>query len=144
MKMLVHLVGIAATAVGVLAGDHPAAAHHSAAMFDASKIVVINATLKELRWTNPHVNLLVLGAAQEGDPPTEWLLETTSPGRLLRLGWMRTSIQPGDRVRVEIHPLNDAQEHGGSIQKITSMETGKSFGTNLRELDKPDSEPSAE
>jgi hypothetical protein len=58
------------------------------------------------------------------------------------MGWMRTSIQPGDRVRVEIHPLSDPQEHGGSIQKITSMETGKSFGTNLRELDKPDSEPS--
>jgi hypothetical protein len=142
MKTLINLVGIAATAVGLAAADHPAAAHHSASMFDASKIVVINATLKELRWTNPHVNLLVLGAAQEGDPPTEWLLETTSPGRLLRMGWMRTSIQPGDRVRVEIHPLNDPQEHGGSIQRITSMETGKSFGTNLRELDKPDSEPS--
>jgi hypothetical protein len=142
MKTLINLVGIAATAVGLVASSHSAAAHHSASMFDASKIVVINATLKELRWTNPHVNLLVLGAAQEGDPPTEWLLETTSPGRLLRMGWMRTSIQPGDRVRVEIHPLSDPQEHGGSIQKITSMETGKSFGTNLRELDKPDSEPS--
>jgi hypothetical protein len=144
MKIPVNFAAIAATAVGLVAGVHPAMAHHSASMFDASKIVVINATLKELRWTNPHVNLLVLGAAQEGDPPTEWLLETTSPGRLLRLGWMRTSIQPGDRVRIEIHPLTDPEEHGGSIQKITSIETGKSFGTNLRELDKPDSERSAE
>ena len=142
MKLLLNCVGIAATVLGLGAGLHSATAHHSASMFDATKIVVVNATLKELRWTNPHVNLLVLGAAQDGDAPTEWLLETTSPGRLLRMGWMRTSIQPGDRIRIEIHPLTDPDEHGGSIQKITSMETGKSFGTNLRELDKPDSEPS--
>ena len=98
-------------------------------MFDASRIVILHATLKELRWVNPHVNLLVLGSAKEGDPPTEWLLETTSPGRVVRIGWFRTSLKPGDRVQVEIHPLHDDQEHGGSVQKITSIETGKTFGT---------------
>jgi hypothetical protein len=84
MKLLVNSLTMAATALGLVAGVHSATAHHSASMFDASKIVVINATLKELRWTNPHVNLLVLGATQEGGAPTERLLETTSPGRLLR------------------------------------------------------------
>ena len=140
MKQPLIAVGIAATALGLAVGTHSVAAHHSAAMFDASRIVILHATLKELRWVNPHVNLLVLGSAKEGDPPTEWLLETTSPGRLVRIGWMRTSIKPGDRVQVEIHPLHDDQEHGGSVQKITSIETGKSFGTNLKELDKPDEE----
>jgi hypothetical protein len=140
MKKHFDIAAILAAVLVLLAGPQPAAAHHSAAMFDASKILVVNATIKEVRWTNPHVNLLVFGSVNEGDAPTDWLLETTSPGRLIRLGWMRTSMRPGDRVQVEIHPLSGGELHGGSIQKITSIETGKSFGTNLRELDKPDEE----
>jgi hypothetical protein len=30
--------------------------------------------------------------------------------------------------------------HGGSIQKVTSIDTGKTFGTSIRELDSPDEE----
>ena len=40
----------------------------------------------------------------------------------------------------EIHPLREGALHGGSIQKVTSVETGKTFGTNIRELDSPDKE----
>jgi hypothetical protein len=57
----------------------------------------------------------------------------TSPSVLNRLGWSRTSFKPGDRVQASIHPPRDAEEHGGSLQKITSLETGKTFTTNLRE-----------
>jgi Family of unknown function (DUF6152) len=56
-----------------------------------------------------------------------------APSVLVRLGWTRTSIKPGDRVEANMHPLRDAEEHGGSLQVIKSLETGKSFTTNLRE-----------
>jgi len=124
----------------LLAGIHAVAAHHSAAMYDDKVIIAISGTIKEVRWVNPHASVLVYGAVDERGEPTEWLLETTSPGRLTRLGWTRTSFKAGDRVVVEIHPLRDTQQHGGSIQKITSVATGKSVGTNLRELDSPDRE----
>jgi hypothetical protein len=139
MKGLVNTAAIAAMAL-VVSAAAPAAAHHSAAMFDATKIVVVDATVKEVRWTNPHVNLLVFGKVKEGEEPGDWLLETTSPGRLIRRGWMRTSFNPGDRIRVEIHPLSGGDQHGGSIQKITSVETGKSFATELKTEDAPDAE----
>jgi hypothetical protein len=32
-----------------------------------------------------------------------------------------------------MHPLRDTEEHGGSLQVVKSLETGKSFTTNLRE-----------
>jgi hypothetical protein len=32
----------------------PASAHHSYAMFDANKLVTLDATVKEFQWTNPH------------------------------------------------------------------------------------------
>jgi hypothetical protein len=79
------------------------------------------------------VSLLVIGTIKDGDEPSEWLLEMTSPSVLNRLGWSRTSFKPGDRVQANIHPLRDAEEHGGSLQTITSLETGKTFTTNLRE-----------
>ena len=49
-------------------------------------------------------------------------------------------MKAGDRVLIEIHPLREGTQQGGSIQKITSVETGKSYGTNIRELDSPDHE----
>jgi hypothetical protein len=108
-------------------------AHHSGSMFDGSKTEIVTGTVKELRWVNPHVSVLVFGTVATGDEPTEWLLEMTSPSVLIRLGWTRTSIKPGDRVEANMHPLRDTEEHGGSLQVIKSLETGKSFTTNLRE-----------
>ena len=117
----------------LMAGVGNVSAHHSGTMFDGSKTETITGTVKELRWVNPHVSLLVFGTVKAGDEPTEWLLEMTSPSVLVRLGWTRTGIKPGDRVEANIHPLRDTEEHGGSLQIIKSFETGKSFTTNLRE-----------
>ena len=140
MKHILRAAGTISAVLGLLAGIGTVAAHHSASMYDDTQIMTIDGTVKEVRWVNPHVSLSIFGILKEGDEPTDWLLETTSPGRLLRLGWARTSVKAGDRVLIEIHPLRDGVQHGGSVQKITSIETGKSFGTNLHELDSPDRE----
>ena len=140
MKQIVRAAGAIFALFGLAAGVPSVSAHHSASMYDETRTTTINGTVKELRWVNPHVSLLIYGIAKEDGEPAEWLLETTSPGRLLRLGWARTSVKAGDRVVIEIHPLREGALHGGSIQKITSIETGKTFGTNIRELDSPDRE----
>lgn len=140
MKHILRAAGTISAILGLLAGIRTGAAHHSASMYDDTKILTIHGTVKEVRWVNPHVSLSIYGMLNEGDEPTDWLLETTSPGRLTRLGWTRPSVKVGDRVLIEIHPLRDGVQHGGSIQKLTSIETGKSYGTNLRELDSPDHE----
>jgi hypothetical protein len=140
MKHILKAAGTISVVLGLAAGIGSVSAHHSASMYDETKITTINGTVRELRWVNPHVSLLIYGTVKEGEAPTDWLLETTSPGRLLRLGWTRTSVKAGDRVLIEIHPLREGTQQGGSIQKITSVETGKSFGTNIRERDSPDHE----
>jgi hypothetical protein len=121
-------------------GIQAVSAHHSATMFDSARIETVTGTVKELRWVNPHVSLLVFGTVKEGDEPSEWLLEMTSPSVLARLGWARTSFKVGDRVEASIHPLRDVEEHGGSLQNIKSLETGKTYTTNLRAQEdlKPD------
>jgi Family of unknown function (DUF6152) len=137
MKLLLRAAGAVSIVLGLLAGIHAVAAHHSSAMFDYSRSLTIEGTVKELRWVNPHVSLLILGTTEASGEPTDWLLETTSPSILVRLGWTRTSLKAGDRVRAQIFPLSDREQHGGTLERVTSIETGKSFGTNNREQERP-------
>ena len=50
---------------------------------------------------------------------------------------MRHRLKPGDRVRAEINPLPDTDEHGGTLDTVTLLESGKTFGTNNREQERP-------
>ena len=111
-------------------------AHHSTAMFDKSKIMVLDGTVVELRWTNPHVHLVLNGTVKAGEPPAVWLIETTSPANLQRTGgWGRTALKPGDRVRVEFAPLRDDDARGGRLAKVTLVDTGQVFTTDYRDLE---------
>jgi hypothetical protein len=111
-------------------------AHHSTAMFDKSRIMVLDGTVVELRWTNPHVHLVLNGTVKAGEPPAVWLIETTSPANLQRTGgWSRTALKPGDRVRAEFAPLRDDGARGGRLGKVTLVDTGQVFTTDYRDLE---------
>lgn len=102
------IVGLAATAF-----SGSGAAHHSFAMFDDSKEVVLTGVVKEFQWTNPHtfVQFEVQGA---DGTVTEWSIEGASPNGLARVGWKRTSIKAGDQLAITINPLRSG-EHGGNF-----------------------------
>jgi hypothetical protein len=129
----------AAALVTVAAGaPQLGSAHHSTTMFDHSKVLTLKGTVVELRWTNPHVSLLVNGTIKDGEQPTDWVLEMTSPGNLVRAGgWTRTALKPGDRVTVEFSPLRDESQRGGALKKVTIEESGQSFTANLRNQERP-------
>ena len=117
------------SAVAVLGGlaltvAFPALAHHSDAMFDSTKEMVLNGTVKEFQYTNPHswIQLLVAGTA---GAPVEWSIETGAPIVLLRAGIKPTSLQPGDKVSLRFHPLKSGGP-GGSL-----IEVKKGDGTTL-------------
>jgi uncharacterized protein DUF6152 len=137
MKPPLRAAPAVAIVLGAAAGIASVSAHHSITMFDFSRSLTVDGTLRELRWVNPHVSLLIFGTTQANGEPTDWLLETTSPGVLARLGWSRTSLKPGDRVRAQIYPLRDPEQHGGTLGTVTSLETGKTFGTDNREQESP-------
>ena len=114
-------IAAAAVAVGVLASlglaEGPAWAHHAFAMFDTSKEVTLDGTIKEFQWTNPHAWVQILVKDASGKE-VEWSIEGSSPNNLARFGWTRTSVKPGDRAQIVIHPMKSGQI-GGSLVKIT-------------------------
>jgi hypothetical protein len=122
------LASALAAPVLTLSAAGPAAAHHSFAMYDATKLVTITGTVKEFQWTNPHAILWVYTDPKNGKPEL-WSFElSTSPGPLSRLGWTKNSLKPGDKVAVEMNPLHDG-EHGGSLKKATVLATGQVLTT---------------
>ena len=101
-------------------------AHHSPAMFDASKEITLTGTVKEFQWTSPHcwIQLLVAGD-KPGAAPVEWGVEMDNPLGLSRNGWKPGSLKAGDQVVVVAHPLRDGS-NGAQVVSVTK--DGKRIG----------------
>jgi hypothetical protein len=97
----------------VLVAAPPLAAHHSAEMFDDTKVVELSGTVKALQWTNPHVWLQVV--VEDQGRATEWSFEGGSPNSLSRQGWRSTTFKPGDVVTVRLRPMKDGTAAGQFI-----------------------------
>lgn len=109
-----------------LASLGTAQAHHSYAMFDRDKVVKADAVVREWEFTNPHATLWVYINDAQGKP-TLWGLEAPGPTQLLRSGWDKDTVKPGDKVSVSVNPLRDGR-NGGSLITIT-LADGRSLGT---------------
>lgn len=100
-------------------------AHHSFAMFDPSKPLSFEGTVKTLQWTAPHAILWIETGKVSTYDPGLWSLELpTSPGNLSKMGWSRTVVKPGDRVRVDINPIRDGRR-SGQFKKLVLLDTGR-------------------
>lgn len=91
-----------------------AVAHHSAAMFDFSKTITVQGTVKEFQYTNPHSWLQVLVVGPDGNT-VEWGFETEGPSTLLRTGIKAKTFQPGDKVTVVANPMRDGRPAGSWV-----------------------------
>jgi hypothetical protein len=91
----------------------PLSAHHSASMFDDTKVVELKGTVKELQWANPHIWLQIV--VDDRGRKTEWSLEGGSPNSLSRQGWRATTFKPGDVVTVRLNPMKDGTPAGAFI-----------------------------
>jgi hypothetical protein len=123
--MILKALSLAGVAASLFVA--PALAHHSFAMFDATKTVEMAGTVKEFQWTNPHSWLQVNVTDQQG-VTKEWSLEMGSPGGLARNGWRPKTVVPGDKVTVKIHPLKDGTA-GGQLLSVV-LPDGKVMGDN--------------
>ena len=76
-------------------------AHHNfRSVFDTDLPVEVTGTVTEVRWTNPHARFYVEVVDEDGETVT-WDFELASPNSLLRRGWQRDSLEPGDIVTVK-------------------------------------------
>ncbi len=113
MSKLVCTAALGIAAISVFA-TNPAAAHHSFALFDVTKTVTLEGTVKKFEWTNPHswITLEVVGPQNSAD---EWLIELPPAGALAREGWNKNFVKVGERLVVHVNPLKNGGK-GGSLE----------------------------
>jgi len=91
-------------------GFMPAMAHHSFAMFDQTKTVVLQGVISRFEWTNPHVFVFV-DVKKNGKSVTH-ALEGSSPSLMRHAGWTFDTLKPGDMVEVTVHPVKESNARG--------------------------------
>jgi hypothetical protein len=100
-------------------------AHHSFAMYDATKSATQKGVVAEVQWTNPHVWVRLV--VQENGKDVVYSYEGAAIAVLKRVGWTKDSVKPGDAVTVVGHPFKDGRP-GGSIEHLL-LADGRKLGT---------------
>jgi len=94
---------------GLFCSSLPLMAHHSfAAEYDSRKTITIRGIVQKVAWMNPHAYVWV-DVKDESGKVTTYAFESLSPNALMRGGWTRNSLKPGDEVTVDGYLAKDGQ-----------------------------------
>jgi hypothetical protein len=108
-------------------------AHHGAASFDPDKELVLQGTVTEWIWANPHC-FLKFDAKDETGSVRNWAVEVSNPTDMSKRGWSRTMFKAGDVVSVTVQPVKGGQPVG-RIRSVT-LPNGQQFGTGAPQTKK--------
>jgi hypothetical protein len=101
-------LSVAFLSAGVLAiAGVQAFAHHSMAEYDLFA-TTIEGTVQAFKYINPH-SILILKESKSG---RVWHLEGEPPVALVREGFSRNSLRPGDRLILQIQKLRSGKAGG--------------------------------
>ena len=111
----------------------PAMAHHSfSAEFDIIRPIEFTGTVTEIKWTNPHA-WFYLDVEDDDGNVQNWAIELLGINTLLRHGWTRNKIKPGDILIVEGFGARDGS-NTGNASVVTIASTGvKIWGSAVDE-----------
>lgn len=97
-----------------------AESHHSNVAFEVTKVITITGVVKEFRWANPHTWVTLTVDDGKGKK-VDWSVEGRAPSVLLRAGWTKFSLKPGDTITVDMSPAKDGT-NTGLIARVTKAD----------------------
>lgn len=119
----------AALIAGALAlvSSSPALTHHSfAAVYDRSDPITLEATIVEVRLTNPHSWFFVDVTGEDG-AVVRWSIEAGTPGAMIRNGYTPDVIREGDVVTIRGYRARDASMPAGMLTELITAD-GTTYG----------------
>ena len=109
---LVVLCGLLVAGV-VLAGGAVRAHHAVAGIYDLNKEIILEGKLKKLNFVNPHASIILTVADKKAKGKlVDWVLTTASVTSLTTRGFAKSTIKPGDPLKVTILPAVNGNPAG--------------------------------
>ena len=121
-------IGVCATVLAGLAMGGPSLAHHGFAAYSNERVTV-QATMTELRFVNPHVQLYFDIKNADGEVE-HWQAELTAPNKLARGGWNQHTLKPGDQIQIS----GQVARNGGHSIRIREIITASGESLSLWEI----------
>ena len=89
----------------------PALAHHSFASYDVSQQKLVEGTVTQWNYNNPHSWLMIEAPDANGEMKT-WSFEGAAIVHAARQGVNGTTYKKGEKIRVVMHPMRDGRNAG--------------------------------
>ena len=115
-------------------------AHHSQSEYDLRGKVDVEGVVTKLEWRSPHAWIYVDVKDDKGQT-VNWSFELPSPTTLMRRGWTRESLKPGDRISVSGAPARNFPAI--AIANAIKDANGKPFFTGTTQIHEPEAAESA-
>jgi hypothetical protein len=104
---------------GVILAGRPLQAHHAVAgVYDLNKEIVMEGKLKKLNFVNPHASIVLTVEDKKTRKLVDWTLTTASVTSLTLQGFGKSTIKPGDPLKVTILPAVNGNP-AGYIRRIS-------------------------
>ena len=114
------------TAGLLLVAGAPLFAHHSPGVeFDMGKPMTVTGVVTKLEWMNPHIWFYV-DVKDENGKVVNWAFQGGPPAFLVRSGWTKNALKPGDQVTVQGFPAKDGSNNASS-RSVTLPDGKKVF-----------------
>jgi hypothetical protein len=133
-KSLAHLVAIAAFC---LTAEPAVWTHHSQSEYDLRGKVEVEGAVTKVEWRSPHAWIYV--DVVNDKETVNWSFELPSPVTLMRRGWTRDSLKPGDRVKVTAAPAKNYPTI--AIANFIRDQNGKPLFTGTTQVNEAEAEP---
>lgn len=107
-------------------------AHHSfSAEFDVGRPVLLQGTVRDLEWTNPHA-WLHLDTVDEQGNVQQWAIELLGVNALVRSGFSPKTVKPGDKLTVKGFGSRDGS-NTANASAVNRTGSGESLWASARE-----------
>jgi Family of unknown function (DUF6152) len=121
-------VSFLALCIGLLTFAGVAFAHHGTANYDTTKTITVKGVVTGFEFVNPHVEIY-WEAKDDSGTMQKWQGELTSPNRLSRVGWTKSTLKAGDPITIGGYPTKSGS-HEIWIQKVT-LASGEDLPTGM-------------
>src|SRR5215472_4273575 len=103
--MGMKLAGLSA----LLLASVPGCAHHGTATdFDTSRLLVLQGTVTNVEWINPHAWLHLLVKGSDGNS-SAWRIEGGSPEQLLLRKFPKDAVTTGIEISISAYPARTGE-----------------------------------